>query len=190
MLLKRAQQGDIEAFTELFEPMRRMVYAVAVRMVGVSDAEDVVMDTYLKAWQGLPGFRGRGLKSWLLRIARNTALDRIRYQSRRPTVPLDAVGAEERGEYGGQPSRDVVDDTVDDPGEALARHEDIVVVRDVIGSLPDHYRITLLLRYADGLSYSEIASVTEVALGTVMSRLHNGKRWMLKRLKSFDGERK
>jgi DNA-directed RNA polymerase specialized sigma24 family protein len=53
-LLQRAQQGDIDAFTELFEPLRRRVYAVAVRLVGLSNAEDVVMDTYLKAWQGIP----------------------------------------------------------------------------------------------------------------------------------------
>ena len=186
-LLQRAQQGDIDAFTELFEPLRRRVYAVAVRLVGLSDAEDVVMDTYLKAWQGIPEFRGRGLKSWLLRIARNASLDRIRYHARRPTVSLDTTVGEEGDAGRGGPSRDVEDDSVDNPVEALLRRETISTVRAALVKLPELYRVSLLLRYADGLSYSEISVATGVSLGTVMSRLHNGKRRLGKLLKSFGG---
>jgi RNA polymerase sigma-70 factor (ECF subfamily) len=189
--LQRAQNGDAEAFAELFEPLRRLAYSVSVRFVGASEAEDVVMDAYLKAWQALPGFRGRDLKSWLLRITRNTALDRIRRQARRPTVSLDAGRpSDSETNRSGAVTRDVEDENAITPDDRLARNEDIGGVKAALALLPELYRISLLLRYADGLSYSEIAVATDVAVGTVMSRLHNGKRRLKRLLNREDGRRR
>jgi len=83
--LERARKGDVEAFAEVFEALRPLVFSVANRLVGPNDAEDVVMETYLKAWQGLPRFRGKSsLKTWLYRISRNCSLDFIRSRQRAP----------------------------------------------------------------------------------------------------------
>ena len=186
--LQRAREGDTEAFSELVEPFRQLAYSVAVRLVGYSYAEDVVMDAYLKAWQALPSFRGRVLKSWLLRIVRNVAMDRIRYEARRPTVSLDAPhGRANEGDSVAAASQDVPDDGIESPAEILGRREDVVQVRTALKGLSDLYRTSLLLRYADGLSYREIAAATGVSIGTVMSRLHNGKRRLTALLTSQHG---
>ena len=78
-LLEKAGNGDMDAFAELFEPLRSMAYAVACRIVGANDAEDVVMKAYLKAWQSLPRFRGgSSTKTWLYRITYNVTCDWLR----------------------------------------------------------------------------------------------------------------
>ena len=160
----------MQAFTELFEPLRRKIYSIACRLVGPDSAEDVVMDTYLKAWKALPAFGGRSsLSTWLCRIACNTAMDVLR--SRKNTVSLP--------EPGGQPddaAPEVADVAQDSPDAAAARRESRDIVTQALQQLPEPHRATLLLRYADDLSYTEIAAATNVSLGTVMSRLFYAKR--------------
>jgi RNA polymerase sigma-70 factor (ECF subfamily) len=176
-LLRSARQGSIEAFAELFEPLRATAVAVATRYVGTSDAEDVVMDAFLKAWQGLPQFRGQRLKSWLLQIVRRAALDRIRSRARRHSVSLDApASGSPQHDPAQTPSRDISDPTAATPDETATQHETVRNVQLAMTQLSDLYRISLQLRYTDNLSYSEIADATGVSIGTVMSRLHNGKR--------------
>ena len=75
LLLRRARRGDIDAFAELFDPLRGRIYAVAYRYVGPADAEDVVMDTFVQAWQALPAAENLPLKLRLLTIS--TILDNI-----------------------------------------------------------------------------------------------------------------
>jgi RNA polymerase sigma-70 factor (ECF subfamily) len=168
-LIRRARNGDMDAFAAVFEELRPMIYAVAYRLVGPNDANDVVMDTYLKAWQALPRFRGASsLKTWLYRITNNCALDRIRRQQReRRHVVEDDPEATER------PLTDPAQEGAD---EELARRETRDMVRRAMGRLGDLHRVALELRYSDGLSYAEIAAATGVSMGTVMSRLFNAKR--------------
>lgn len=181
-VLERAKQGDMDAFAELFEPLRGKVFAVACRMLGPQDAEDVVMDTYLRAWKALPGFRGTcSLKTWLMRIARNRSLDVIR--SRR-TVPvmaeLDAPGEE------GRPALMLDDPGQPRPDETVADREDSARAAKALAQLDDEHRLALQLRYQDELSYSEIAAATGVRIGTVMSRLFNGRRKLLRAMNDMD----
>ena len=168
-LLARAKQGDMDAFAELFDPLRPRIRAVAYRLLGDSDADDMVMDTFLKAWQALPGFAGRSaLSTWLCGIARNRALDIIRKRQR------EAKYVTPEGELKDIDSRP--DPLTDDAPEQIARGEDRAQVRRALQEVPELHRQALLLRYVDELSYAEIATALDLSIGTVMSRLFNAKR--------------
>ncbi len=177
-LVEHARGGDMDAFLQLFEEARPVVYSVACRLVGLDEAEDVVMETYLKAWKSMPGFSGRSsTRAWLCRIAHNCAVDWLR---RRRTVEPPAVYRDDGDEPGDMSS-------MADPAQRLPR--DLVADRELqegidtaLNRLTPEYRSTLMLRFADGLSYSEIAAATGVSIGTVMSRLFNGRRKMMKAL--------
>lgn len=160
----------MDAFAELFEPLRGSVYAAACRLTGPTDAEDVVMDTFLKAWKALPGFDGRSsLKTWLLRISSNRARDVLRARgtvARRQTVGVDV---EEAILHAHDPAADT-------PAELVAHRDAQGFAHEALRELPEAHQAILLLRYVDDLSYTEIAAATGVSIGTVMSRLFNAKR--------------
>ena len=181
--LKQAQNGDAEAFARAFEALRPAVHAVACRLAGPDDADDVVMETYLRAWQALPNFEGRSsLKSWLYRIAFNCATDLRRRQKRSPEVR--GTPAEDGEAWGAQ----VADPNAALPGERLESDETCQRVAVALRRLPDEHRIVLQLRYTDDLSYAEIAAATGVGMGTVMSRLFNAKRKLLRAMKDLEQE--
>lgn len=169
--LKRARNGDAEAFAAAFESLRGTVYAVAFRLVGESDADDVVMETYLRAWQAIGRFDVRSsLKSWLYRIAHNCAIDMLRKrQRRRELLPTP-------DEDGQSPIERLPDETTPHPASQLEGAELRQRLDHALAQLPDEQRLILLLRYSDGLSYREIAAAAGVPIGTVMSRLFNGRR--------------
>ncbi|MBT3191747.1 MAG: sigma-70 family RNA polymerase sigma factor [Verrucomicrobia bacterium] len=181
VLLEQAKNGDVDAFAELFENLRPSVHAVACRLVGTADADDVVMDTYLKAWKALPRFGERAsLKTWLYRITRNCGLDLIRSRSRRPAFVLQ--GNDERE----NPLENLPDETQRLPGEDLERDELVDCVKAAMSRLPPKHRLALQLRFTDDLSYGEMAAVMGVSIGTVMSRLFNGKRKLRKILEEAE----
>lgn len=170
--LEQARQGNMDAFAELFEPLRPKVHAVACRLVGPQDAEDIVMDTFLKAWQALPGFRGEAsLHTWLVRIARNRCLDVIRSRRAQPLkFEMDAPAP------GGEAPVQIHDPGQATPAELAANRLDTRTAKTALAALDDVHREALLLRYEDGLSYAEIAAAQGVRIGTVMSRLFHARR--------------
>jgi RNA polymerase sigma-70 factor (ECF subfamily) len=175
-LLAQARGGDLDAFAALFEPERRKVWAVACRLVGPSDAEDVVMDTFLKAWSALPGFGGRcRLGTWLCRLAHNQCVDHLRRRRfiAEPTDPPDA-------------RPEPADDRQAAPDEATIRLETAEAVNRALAALPEGHRAVALLRHVDGLSYQEIASALGLSIGTVMSRLFYARRKLRALLTVFD----
>ena len=177
--MERARKGDVEAFAAVFEDLRPLVFSVANRLVGPNDAEDVVMEAYLKAWQGLPRFRGKSsLKTWLYRITRNCGLDLIRSRQRRKERVISEQ-EEGRGAW-----ENVADNRTAAPDRAAEADDTAGVVRAALKQLPEEHRTTLLLRFSDGLSYAEIAAATGTSIGTVMSRLFYGKR----KLRNLVGE--
>jgi RNA polymerase sigma-70 factor, ECF subfamily len=177
--MERAGHGDAEAFAELFERLRPKVFAVAWRVAGPNDAEDVVMNTYLKAWKALPRFDGRSsLETWLYRIAHNCAVDMLRQRRHDPDQPEREASTVE----------DLPDRRQRPPDQAVAGAETEVLIRRALDQLSPEYRATLLLRFADGMSYAEIAASTGVSLGTVMSRIFNGRRKLQKLVKGIREE--
>ncbi len=168
-LLKKAKQGDMEAFAGLFEPLRPKSLAIASRIVGPDEAHDVVMDAFLKAWKALPGFSERSaLATWLYRIVWNCAADHRRASLRRREnrLPEDEAGQ----------TLDIPDSAADSPADKVASRDLGRQLDASLGQLSDELRIALMLRFADGLSYREIAAATNVQIGTVMSRLFHGRR--------------
>lgn len=162
----------MDAFAELFEPLRPKVFAAAVRLVGAQDAEDVVMDTFLRAWKALPGFRGgSSLQTWLLRIARNRALDVLRARRAEPfRFELDAPVEPDA------PAREIADRGQPDPAERAADRIDAGRARTALKAMDEPHRRVLELRYEDDMSYAEIAATLGVRIGTVMSRLFHARR--------------
>lgn len=176
MLIERARKGDMDAFSALFETMRPMAFSIACRLVGPTDADDIVMNTYLKAWKAMPRFKGRSsLKTWTYRIVHNCALDFIRSRKRIKEVP-----------FPGGDEMDMPDSAQTIPDEAAALSDDASHLHTALGFLSNDHRTALLLRFSDGLSYAEIAAATGVSTGTVMSRLFNAKRKLRKVLESSD----
>ncbi len=168
-LFNKARDGDINAFTALFEPLRKKMHAVAYRLVGPDLAEDVVMDTYIYAWKALPGLRrDNALSAWLCRIARNRALDLIRKQKH--TVSLDI-----KNEDGNSVERDIPD-LDHSPADKTMRHDDLRILHYAMSQLSESHQTILKMRHIDELSYAEIAAATGISKGTVMSRLFHARK--------------
>ena len=171
-LLAEACKGNVEAFAEIFEARRPLVHSLAYRLVGPNDCDDVVMETYLKAWRGLRSFQGRAsLNTWLCRIARNCALDFLRRRGRAEARQVSWSDPEE-----GPTVEDLPDARASRPDREAAVHELGDALNEAIGQLSDEHRTAIVLREVDGLSYNEIAAATGVRIGTVMSRLFYAKR--------------
>lgn len=179
-LLERARKGDVDAFLALFEESRATIHTVAWRLVGPDEAEDVVMETYLRAWKSVPGFTGKSsVKTWLCRIAHNCSVDWLR-KRRHVVQPLE-VWDDEAGEGRGEGVQ-FADPRQRAASDVIAGAELLVAIDSALETLSPEHRVALLLRFSDGLSYSEIAAATGVSIGTVMSRLFNGRRKLLKAL--------
>ncbi len=158
------------------------LYAAALRMTrSHSDAEDLLQETFLKAYRGYGSFQdGTNLKAWLYRILTNTYINIYRAKKRRPEESnLEDVedlymyrrlGGLEAATFGRSAEEEVLDSFTDQD------------VKDAIEALPDQFRIAVLLSDVEGFSYKEISEITEVPLGTVMSRLHRGRRALQKAL--------
>jgi len=172
-LIRRTRRGDRTAFQELVEKYQQRIYAVAYGLLGNREnALDAVQEAFIKAYKSLDSFRGRsGFYTWLYRIATNAAIDLGRKESRRGEVSFreELEPDEEKGEYPVAPASE-------NPADALMRKELGEQIEDAIQKLPPEQRTTIVLREIEGLSYREIAKVMKCSQGTVMSRLHYGRK--------------
>lgn len=136
-------------------------------------AEDVLQEAMLRALTYFPSFRGGNPRAWLLQIVRNTAYDALKLDRAAQFVPL--AGSAEDDDIAGVdlPSGE------DDPETSLIKSRDLRRLQELIGGLPIELRETLVLRELEELSYKEIADVTQVPIGTVMSRLWQARRALL-----------
>lgn len=165
------------------------LYSAALRMTrNPADAEDLVQETYLRAYRGYEGFKaGTNLKAWMYRILTNAYLNEYRKKQRRP-AETDLGAVEDLYLYrrlGPDASR--LGRSVEDELAGLfVDHE----VKQAVEDLPDHYRIPVLLADVEGFAYAEIAEILDVPIGTVMSRLHRGRKQLQKRLYSYAERRR
>jgi RNA polymerase sigma-70 factor (ECF subfamily) len=160
------------------------LYSAALRMTrNAADAEDLVQETYLRAYRGFGGFtEGTNLRAWLYRILTNTYINAYRAKQRRPDErELDDV--EELYLYrrldslGAAAGRSAEDELMDWFTEAE--------VKEAVESLPEQFRLAVLLADIEGFSYKEIAQILDVPIGTVMSRLHRGRKALERKLYEF-----
>jgi RNA polymerase sigma-70 factor (ECF subfamily) len=167
-LLARYQKGDPAVLEELFRRYRLLAYRVAYRLLGnEADALDAVQDGFVKVLGHLHGFRGRSsLKTWLLRVISNAALDLGRQRGRQEYVSLDAPDAEVRE----------VPLAIDNPSLGLERTDLRHLIDEALATLPECQRRTFVLHADAELSYREVADVLGISIGTVMSRLHYARQ--------------
>ena len=181
--------ADRARFTELATPHMDSLYSGAMRMTrNAADAEDLVQETYLRAFRGFEGFQeGTNLKAWLYRILTNTYINKYRQKKRRPEeTDLDDV--EDFYLYrrlGGIDEARISKSAEDTMLELFTDDE----VKDALESLPETFRMAVLLADVEGFHYKEIADILDIPIGTVMSRLHRGRKALQKRLYDFAAER-
>ena len=163
--MPRIIAGDHDALGELYDESSPLVYGVALRMLGDGgDAEEVVLDAYLKLWKAAGRFdAARGsVKTWLLTIVRRGAIDRLRAR---------------RNEVAWEPdNRPMWVDSKPNPEAEYLSGERAVAVRQAMSALPEETRQVLELAYFGGLTQSEIAETLNAPLGTVKTRARNGLR--------------
>ncbi|MEY4130295.1 MAG: hypothetical protein RLZZ31_419 [Actinomycetota bacterium] len=165
------------------------LYSAAMRMThNAADAEDLVQETYLKAYRGFSNFEaGTNLRAWLFRILTNTYINSYRSKSRRPVeTELDDVEdfylyRRMGGLEAARSSRSAEDELMDWFSDAE--------VKSAIEALPDSFRIPVILSDVEGFSYKEISEILDVPIGTVMSRLHRGRKSLQKQLHDYALER-
>ena len=177
--------ADQARFAELAMEYMGSLYSAALRMTrNPSDAEGLVQETYLKAYRAFGSFEeGTNLKAWLYRILTNTFINSYRARRRRPEqTELDDVedlylyrrlGGLEAVSAGRSAEEEVLEHFTE--GE----------VKAAVEALPDQFRMAVLLADVEGFSYKEIAEILDVPIGTVMSRLHRGRRSLQKTLHDF-----
>ena len=181
--------ADKERFAELAMEHMDSLYAGALRMTrNPADAEDLVQETYLKAYRGFGGFEeGTNLKAWLFRILTNTYINRYRQQQRRPDE-TDLADVEDFYLYrrlGGIDEARISKSAEDTLLELFTDDE----VKVALESLPETFRMAVLLADVEGFAYKEIAEILDIPIGTVMSRLHRGRKALQKALYEFAVER-
>jgi RNA polymerase sigma-70 factor (ECF subfamily) len=165
-LLERARHGDSAAFTALVERYQDELYTMALRLLGTpADAADVVQETFLRAYMNLPKLRSVSVRGWLFRVAVNAARDVQRRAVRRPADPLE----DHEGKVLELPSHDV------GPEAAAEARERAAAIRAALLELPVDYRVAVVLRDVNDLSYEEISEALHVPLGTVKSRLSRAR---------------
>ena len=174
--------ADQAMFSDLAMEYMPALYTAALRMTrNPADAEDLVQETYLKAYRAFASFElGTNLKAWLYRILTNTYINTYRAKKRRPEI-ADVEDVEDLYLYrhlSGDQSPALGRSAED---EALDRFTD-TDVKEAIESLPDTFRMAVLLADVEGFSYKEIAESTDVPIGTGMSRIHRGRKALQKAL--------
>ena len=179
-LVERAQRGDQKAFGMLVEKYQRKLGRLLSRMVrDQAEVEDVVQETFIKAYRALPNFRGdSAFYTWLYRIGINTAKNYLVSLGRRPQVSQeveieDAENFDDSHEQG----------TAETPETAMMTKEIAKTVNETVMSLPDELRTAITLREIEGLSYEEIATLMSCPIGTVRSRIFRARETIAAKLR-------
>jgi len=175
--------ADRATFVEDTEEFMPALYSHAYRLTrNAADAEDLVQETYLKAFRSYESFTaGTNLRAWLFRILTNSQINRYRAKQRRPEeTELDDIGDLYLYKKLAQPGalgRSAEDELMD-----LFSEAEVVSAMD---ALSENYRAAVLLADVEGFAYKEIAEMLEIPIGTVMSRLHRGRKALQRELYDF-----
>jgi len=179
--------ADRAEFTKEAMQYAPQLYSAALRMTrNPADAEDLVQETYLRAYRSYASFeQGTNLRAWLFRILTNQYINSYRARQRRP-IETDVEDVEDLYLY----------HRIGNLGAASRSAEDTLFdmftddeVKTALEELPENFRIPVLLADVEGFSYKEIAEMIDVPIGTVMSRLHRGRKAMHKKLYDFAEQR-
>jgi RNA polymerase sigma-70 factor, ECF subfamily len=170
-LVRRAQEGYLDAYAELVDRHGQLAYRVALRLLGNhDDAEDVAQDALVAAWQQLPGFRAKSSYStWLYQIVTRRALNRI---TRSPAEEsLDMLGD--------------VATAAEEPAQDVERDLTVDAVTAAVAALPPPQRVAIVLHHFEGLANQEIARITGSTVPAVRSHLFRGRRTLTRTLQEW-----
>ncbi len=174
-LIHRAQQGETAAFEALVQQHAPFVYNLALRTLNdVHEAEDIAQDAFVRVWQALPQFQAKSqFRTWLYRIVTNLCYNRL------PRLKTELAALD--------PTEAVL---LSDGRQTVERQLLTAELRDylftAIDNLPPSYRLLITLRHLQGLSYQEIADVTELPLGTVKTGIFRARQMLQERLVRYE----
>lgn len=179
-LVLLAQRGDKRAFGLLVEKYQRKLARLISRMIrDQAEIEDVVQESFIKAYRALPNFRGdSAFYTWLYRIGINTAKNYLVSMGRRPSVTTDIEIDDAENFEGGNELR-----VMETPESSLMTKEIAQTVNDAVMGLPDDLRTAITLREIEGLSYEEIATIMQCPIGTVRSRIFRARETISQKLR-------
>ncbi len=181
--------GARENFTTDAMQYAPQLFATAMRMTrNRADAEDLVQETFLKGWRAFGSYQeGTNLRAWLFRIMTNTFINKYNAQQRRPQESeLDDVEELFLFRRMGAFDQSKINQSAEDQMFQLFTDDE---VKNAIEALPETFRIPVLLSDVDGFTYKEIAEMLDIPIGTVMSRLHRGRKAMQKMLYEYAKDR-
>ncbi len=181
LLVAASRRGDQDAFAQLVQRYQRRIFNLVFRILQQYDeATEITQETFLAAWQGLPSFRGEArFPTWLYRIAYNCSLKQLEHRKRDRALQA-AMQAEQVLQQ--------VDDSVRADAE-LEAHDRQTMIQEQISNLPAKYRIVLVLRHLQEMTYEEMAEALTMPIGTIKTHLFRARNLLKERLEAFDRER-
>jgi RNA polymerase sigma-70 factor (ECF subfamily) len=179
--------ADRANFAEQAMQFAPQLYSAALRMTrNAADAEDLLQETYLRAYRSFDTFEeGTNLRAWLFRILTNQYINTYRAKQRRP-IETDVDDVEDMYLYRRLGNLSTLSRSAEDTLFELFTDDE---VKRALEELPESFRVPVLLADVEGFSYKEIAEMMDVPIGTVMSRLHRGRKAMHKKLYDFAEQR-
>lgn len=183
-IVRRCLAGDEKAYRELVERYQAQIHALAMRMVRrTEDAQDLTQETFVRMFRALDRYDpSRPFAAWLYTIATRLCIDHIR-RNRVKLMPLV------RREMGSDEEQTIeLEDPGPRPDDLAARSEEEQRTATLVDSLPPHYRIVVVLRHQQDLSYEEIAEALHLPLGTVKARIHRARALLKDRMTKPDPE--
>lgn len=178
-LIKSALAGEQHAYQELLERYQKTVFHIVVRIIRNSDdAQDLVQETFMRAFNTLESYRSEfRFSTWLCKIAANCSIDYLR-KKKIKAFSMDKPLQTKNG------SMEIeLEDRSANPEEKLLRKQRLMSIEDAIEELPDKYREVIVYRHHDDKSYEEIAGILGVPIGTVKARIFRARELLKKKLK-------
>lgn len=173
-LVKASQAGDQEAFACLVQRYQRRIFNLSLRLVrDYDEASEITQEAFVAAWQGLPGFRGEAqFSTWLYSIAYHCGMRQVERRKREAALQ-EAMTAEQRARTSGEekPLEDM-----------LEKHEQRAFLRLSLEQLPAHYRLILILRDFQEMTYQEMANRLALPMGTVKTHIFRARHLLKQRV--------
>src|SRR6266702_3024542 len=180
-LVAASKGGNQDAFALLVQRYQRRIFNLIYRMLQqYEEANEITQETFLAAWQGLPSFRGDArFPTWLYRIAYNCSLKQLEQRKREKALHA-AMQAEQLVQHTDDSQR---------TDAALEARDRQSMVHEQLASLPAKYRVVLVLRHLQEMTYEEIAETLTMPIGTIKTHLFRARNLLKERLEAFDRER-
>lgn len=178
-LIRKCQQGDMDAFEQLILGYEKRIYAIAYKYMGNhEDASDMAQEALIKAYQSIGSFRGdAAFGTWLGKITANRCLDELRKRKNVQMTSLEETLDLEEGSV-----KKEIESPAAGPEEHAIEQETAGYMQRLIAELKEEYRVVIILRELDGHSYEEIAEMLSCSLGTVKSRISRARQYLKERI--------